>query len=217
MKSKIIIFLAVFTLSKTVSAQSSLEEFLSKKVFVISVEQKQDIVTAFGYQGDDSQGAEYKIRLKKGEVFAIWNRPGRPTLSVITIPFKVRSGMDGVPQTVSTGLTNAGLSFNFYNKRLERHLASGKKSSHNFGIGVFIVPSSEDLKSANTNGKVTTDIRQLFISNGLVFSYSYNDLTFAFVPAGWDLGTADEGKAWIYNKKRWWGFGIGINTKLFGF
>jgi hypothetical protein len=49
----------------------------------------------------------------------------------------------------------------------------------------------------------------------LTISYSYNDISLVFVPFGWDFSTSTIGKNWIYDGRRWWGFGIGVSPKIF--
>lgn len=57
--------------------------------------------------------------------------------------------------------------------------------------------------------------KQMFISTGLTINYSYNNIKVSFIPIGFDFGTTSLGKKWVYNKRRWWGFGIGLEPKFF--
>ena len=50
--------------------------------------------------------------------------------------------------------------------------------------------------------------QQQFIASGLTITYFYNNITFGFVPLGFDFATSTLGKEWVYHNKRWWGFGI---------
>jgi hypothetical protein len=34
------------------------------------------------------------------------------------------------------------------------------------------------------------------------------------VPIGFDIATSSIGKKWVYNERRWWGFGIGLEPKF---
>lgn len=43
------------------------------------------------------------------------------------------------------------------------------------------------------------------------------DKSMPVIPMGFDFGLDQAGKRWINNGKYWAGFGIGIDTKLFGF
>jgi hypothetical protein len=141
------------------SGQGTLKEFIEKNIYVIEVEQKLDIVTVHGYSEGSTSIEEFKIKLKRNQVFAIWNRAGHPLISLVTIPFKVRPGIGTALQIVTTGLSNAGISLSLYNKKLDRYFSGGKKSSHTFGVGVILSPTGEDLKSSNTNGVVVADIK----------------------------------------------------------
>lgn len=82
--------------------------------------------------------------------------------------------------------------------------------------GVFVAPGVEELDSTMTSGflKGATKSKQLFISTGLTFTAAFNNLTFVFVPVGWDFSTSETGSNWVYNKRRWWGFGIGVDPKI---
>lgn len=124
--------------------------------------------------------------------------------------------MDTLPQNVQTGLTNAGVAVNIFNYKLIRCFNSGKQSTHLFGVGVLLAPTAEELTPENTKKFVNKKSKQLFISTALSITYTYNDITFAVVPLGFDFATTTDGKHYVYNKERWWGMGIGITTKLFG-
>jgi len=42
------------------------------------------------------------------------------------------------------------------------------------------------------------------MSTWITISYTYNEISFVFVPAGWDFATTTIEKSWGYNKQRWW-------------
>ncbi len=141
----------------------------------------------------------------------------KPYLSILTVPLKVRYALDTFPQSAQIGLTNIGVSANLFNYRLDRYFSTGNKASHLFSLGVLLAPSVEELNPGNTDKNVNKTSKQLFMSTGLTVTYTYNDVTFALVPLGFEIATTNDEKHYIYNKKMWWGAGLGISTKLLGF
>jgi hypothetical protein len=192
----------------------SLKDFLAKEIYIESIKSEFNILTINGSK-NGSIVKEY-VSLKKNEVLGVWQTSFKPTLSIITIPFKVRPKQDTLSQNILTGLSNAGFNISFYNKKLDRYFVSGEKITHNFGAGLLISPTAIELSPENTNKIVITKSNQLFISTSLSLTYSFNDITLSLIPIGFDFATTKDGKNYIYNKKMWWGFGIGIETKLFG-
>lgn len=136
-------------------------------------------------------------------------------ISVITIPFKVRPKQDLLPQYVNTGLKSGGLIIGPYIKT-ERYFATGKVSTHKFSANLLLAPVAEEFTPENTNQKIAKST-QLALSAGLALTYTYNSISFAIIPMAWDYGLTKDSKEWIYNKQNWFGFGIGIDTKLLGF
>jgi hypothetical protein len=133
----------------------------------------------------------------------------RPTKTVRdTLSFK---------NSATSGLTNIGLNLDLAKIEMARYFSNGKKSTHRFSFGFWSAPSVEELDSTFTLGHLAKDVKskQLFVSAGITISYSYNGISFVFVPAGWDFGTSTIGKNWVYHKQRWWGFGIAISPKIF--
>lgn len=213
-----LLFCSGMTLCQEVGIETtpiSIKEFLAKNIYINNTEHEGNILKVYGYNKKGNSVTK-KIEFKKNQVLAVWNKGFNLSLSIITTPFKVRPSQEGVEQKVFTGLTNAGFNVDFFSYNLKRYFSSGKNSSHRFGMGVFLAPSSEELNKTNSNLTGDEKYNQLFISAGLSLTYKYNDLTFSFIPAGWDLATANAGKSFIYKNQRWWGFGIGISTKLLG-
>jgi len=192
----------------------SLSDFLVQNINVVAVTSEGGILNINGYSGNNFLST--RVLLTPTQVLAISKSSFRPHLSLVTIPFKVRSSIDTIPQNVQTGLTNAGIGLNIYNYKLTRYFSSGNKSTHLFGFGFIFAPAAEELSPDNTRKYVNKKSKQLFVSTGVSFAYTYNDLTFMLIPAGFDFATTTDGRNYIYNKKRWWGLGIGISTKLFG-
>lgn len=193
----------------------SITQFIAKDVEVITVTPKGGYLEIGGYYPNGVYGTD-EVAMGRSDVFSISTTSFRPYLSLLTIPFKVRAAVDTLSPTVQTGLANAGIAINLLDRRTTRYFNTGKQSTHRFGIGFFFAPSAEDVSPANTRGKVTTTSKQLFLSAGISATYTYNDLTFAFLPVGFDIATTSEGKRFIHAGQHWWGFGIGITTKLIG-
>ncbi len=160
--------------------------------------------------------AENKFTLKEN-VYSNRTRIGRPIFSIITVPFKVREAQDNKPQFVATGVKNAGINIGLLNWKTDRYFANQTVSSHKISFGAIIAPSGEELNIDNTDGQILTKSTQLFIATGLTATYTYNSISFVAIPIGYDFATTSDGRKWMYNQKWWWGFGIGIDTKLLGF
>lgn len=159
----------------------------------------------------------HNVILERNKGLGVWTTSCFSQFSVITVPVKIRPPMGNFPQSAFTGLTNAGINLGIVNRRLDRYFSNDKKSSHIFSAGIFVGPSIEELAPENTNSYVLTKNKQLFISSGISFSYSYNDILFTVTPVAYDYATTKEGREYIYNKKMWWGFAIGIKTSLLGY
>jgi hypothetical protein len=188
---------------------------------VKSVESAANLLTISGeHKGYGNPVVVRQVALTKGEVYTVKNISRslyRPVLSLISVPVKVRPAFDGRPTFATSGLTNIGLNADFFGWKRERYFSSGKMSTHRVGFGLWAAPSVEELDSAGTKGYLAggTKSSQLFISSGLTLTYAYNSITLVFVPAGFDFGTSKTGNHWAYSARRWWGFGIGIDPKLF--
>ena len=194
--------------------------------YLIKVTSSLDTLTLYGYTtGDNTTLHKRKVKLDKGQVLAVsnWSYFWNPwhwkpiPVSITTVPFKIRPEIDEFATKASSGLTNVGLNFDFFRWKTDRYFADASKSSHKFYAGIWIAPNVEELDSIQTRGFLTKDTKskQLFISTSLTVNYSYNNITFSFVPIGFDFATNSIGKEWVYDKKRWWGFGIGIEPKIF--
>lgn len=210
---------------------------------VTKVESSNNILTINGYRKElTNRGSKEDVFVKKnvqldrGEVLAVKEKSyvrfsfhWKPLpISLITVPFKVRpkitSGGKEFINSATSGITNIGFNLDLAKRQVDRYFATGKKTSHKWSLGIWVAPSVEELDSVythgangllgKTGGKMEKS-KQLFISTGITISYSYNDISFVFVPMGFDLATSSMGKTWVYDKLRWWGFGIAISPKIF--
>lgn len=134
--------------------------------------------------------------------------------SAINIPFKLRFKTDSIPSVVETSIENLGL-FIGRKRETERYFYSGRKTFHAISIGAFVSPTAITLNAGNTGGKVEDEITQLGVSTGIGLSYTYNKVSFMFIPVGFDFGTSSKTGNWVYNGKYWLGFGVGIDTGYF--
>lgn len=215
--------LILFSIGLITNAQKTLTAFMTsiegKNIEIIKVVPDKNILDVT-YFNTDSTAVSEKVKLHKKDVLAIgtWYKTFyTPKISVITVPFKVRRKQDDKPQFVSAGNKNAGLNLGFINYKQERYFSNGTMSTHKVSFGAIVAPSAEELSIDNTDGLLTTKSTQLFISTGLSVTYTYNSISFVLIPIGFDFSTTSDGSAWIYDHKWWWGLGIGIDTKLFGF
>lgn len=196
--------------------------------YVSKVESNNNILTVYGYKNSNS--SKINVLLEKEKVLAInewssfWNsKHWKPLpLSITTIPFKIRPERTIQDTLVfnkfaTSGISNIGFNLDITKFQMDRYFSTGRKSTHKFSLGFWAAPSVEELDSMSTIGYLAKDIKskQLFISTGITISYSYNDISFVFVPLGLDINTSIIGKNWIYNKQPWWGFGIAISPKIF--
>ena len=218
----------VYTLQQYLDSSNRLD-------YVIKVESSNNILTINGYREITANGQTTDVFFKRNvaigsnEVLAVneWSFPWNPRhwkpipFSLTTIPFKVRpqitaNGND-FKSSATSGITSIGFNLDLAKYQMDRYFPTGKKSTHKFSLGFWAAPSVEELNSIYTNGFLENDetLKQLFFSTGITLSYSYNDISFVFVPVGWDFGTSTVGKKWVYDGQRWWGFGIGISPKIF--
>jgi hypothetical protein len=191
------------------------KQFLDLKIHIISLNSNLDILKITGYDSTN-QLVTNNVKLERNKGLGVWTPSFMPTLSIVTVPFKVRPRIDNMAQNVVTGLKNAGMNIGLFNYKLDRYFVNEKYSSHNFSAGILIAPSAEELSPENTNNSVLQESTQLFISTGISLTYTYNDISITAIPAGLDFATTPDGGKFVYNKKYWWGFGLGISLKLLG-
>jgi hypothetical protein len=188
---------------------------------ITKLESTNNIVSVYGYhQNNRNIILKRQISLKGGQAFVFGEKnasPYSPRFTLFSVPFKFRPKKEDLKATTSSGLSNLGVNMDFLGWKREYYSSSGRKSSHRFGIGLMGAPAVEELDSLTTKGYLKGGVKskQLFISTGISISYSYNNLTFVFVPVGLDFATSTVGKEWVYKKSRWLGFGIGVDVKLF--
>lgn len=149
-----------------------------------------------------------------------WLLGSLKSVSFLTVPFKIRKRNDDGRVTAQADLKNIGVYLPFYVYEKTRYWLNNTTSKHKFALGLLISPMAETLNDKNTGGYFNNTDKSytaVMLSTSFAATYTYKSLTFALVPIGFDWGLDDAGKKWDNNGKYWAGFGIGIDTKFFGF
>ncbi|PZR28923.1 MAG: hypothetical protein DI535_04185 [Citrobacter freundii] len=203
--------------------------------YVSKVEANNNVLTVSGYK--DSGFTKRSVLLENNEALAIreWSvifRDGylnSAPFSMVTIPFKIRPRAKvtlrksilpkdtAFGATAMSGISNLGIHMEIIKHTTDRYFATGKKATHKWGFGALLTPGVEELSAGLVKDTSLTGdkkSKQFYISFGLSAFYSYNGISFFVVPAAIDVAPSPQGKQWIYNKKIWWGFGIGLNPTL---
>ncbi|MDF2188689.1 hypothetical protein [Paraflavitalea sp. CAU 1676] len=203
---------------------------------VTKVTSANNILTVSGYKNGGF--TKRQVILEKHQVLGIINYSyifgngyfSSTPFSLVSVPFKMRRKLTvplnktGTPKdstygsTAMSGITNLGVNIDLFKRVTDRYFASGKKSTHKWSIGFLITPGVEELSASlvkDTSIVGDKKSKQFYLSLGLSLSYSYNGLTFFVVPYARDYAFSTIGKQWIYNKERWWGFGIGVSPTVF--
>lgn len=166
----------------------------------------------------------YEAQLEENYYISVsksrWFCSSIQAISIMTVPFKIRARNSDGFVTAQADLKNIGIFFPFYIKEIERYWLDNSKSTHKFSIGFLIAPMVTVLNDNNTqnyfqNSEISYS--SIMLSSSMAATYTYNNITFALIPIGFDFGLDTAGKQWVNNGKYWFGFGIGIDTKLFGF
>jgi hypothetical protein len=141
-------------------------------------------------------------------------------ISVMSVPFKIRQKNRLGFITAKADVKNIGLYFPLSLWERKRYWLDNSTSLHKFSFGVLVAPMAEELSDKNTDNYFQNSAilySAFFMSTSLTFTYTYKNITFAYIPIGVDFGTDNAGKKWDNHGNFWTGFGIGIDTKMFGF
>lgn len=139
--------------------------------------------------------------------------------SIVTVPFKVRARNSDGYVTAKADVDNIGLFIPFYLKDIERYWLDNT-SRHKISFGVLLAPMAEELNDKNTQNYFNDpdkSYKAFMFSTAIAATYTYKKITIALIPAGFDFGTDAAGKNWVNHGKYWFGFGLGVDTELFGF
>ena len=142
------------------------------------------------------------------------------SISIMTVPFKIRSKNEQGFITAKADVKNVGLYFPIALWDSKRYWINNSTTTHKISCGLLIAPMAQELNDKNTNGffqNSETSYSAFMLSTSLSLTYTYNKLTFGFIPLGFDFGLDEAGKKWDNHANYWAGFGLGIDTKLFGF
>ncbi|MGM0943970.1 MAG: hypothetical protein ACQEW9_02240 [Bacteroidota bacterium] len=152
-----------------------------------------------------------------------------PKVSILSVPVKIRPSLKYTPKGSQEevkrpheggiDLKNVNVGLNFYNKTIDRYFSYGTSTSHKWSGGILLGLSAIGLTEDNVNIKANSDfneVTQLFVSTGLNVSYSYNTINFSLVPVAWDWAVSQTGRNYVYHKKVWFGFGVGIGLSRMG-
>jgi len=142
------------------------------------------------------------------------------SISIMTVPFKIRSKNEQGYVTAKADVKNVGLYFPVALWNHKRYWLNNSTTSHKFSVGFLIAPMAQELNNKNTNDyfqNPDTSYNAFMLSTSISLTYTYNSLTFALIPIGFDFGLDEAGKQWDNHSNYWAGVGIGIDTKLFGF
>ncbi len=146
-----------------------------------------------GFEKNSGKFSEASKQMKVNEVYTNKTSKWFPTVSLLTVPFKIRPKIEGQNTNAFSDLKNVGVNIDFYSKQWDRYFVTGKTSTHRGSIGVLVTPLVEELTEKNTKN-VTATNKQFFASFGLSLNYSYNKLTFTAIPMGFDIATNSAGK-----------------------
>lgn len=141
-------------------------------------------------------------------------------LSILTVPFKLRSNNKNGYVTAQADVKNVGIHLPFALWNSKRYWLNNNTSQHKFSLGLLLAPMAQQLDNDNTEnyfGSSGDSYNALMFSTSIAATYTYNNITIAVIPIGFDFGTDRAGKKWVNHGKYWTGFGLGIDTKLFGF
>lgn len=196
-----------------VEETTTMKEFRKLRRNIISVAVEENYYKVKYFDGDTFKKARFPV--EAGFVYTNRTTIKLPVISILNVPFKVRPKLKDLKPNVNTSIKNIGVMAGPYIK-WDRYPANGKQSTHKVSAGIMLAPSGEEFNKANTRNKIDPASTQLVLSTGLIAAYSYNNITFAVIPYGRDYGLTKDAKHWRYNKKFWWGLGIGVDTKLFG-
>ncbi len=166
----------------------------------------------------------YEAELEKDEFVNVskfrYGLKALSSISLMTVPFKIRSKNENGFVTAKADVKNIGLYFPVSLWDSKRYWLDNSTRTHKFSLGFLIAPMAQELSDENTKDffeNPETSYNALMLSTSVAITYTYQSLTFAIIPLGFDFGLDEAGKEWENHANYWTGFGIGIDTKLFGF
>ena len=187
------------------------------------------------YQSDGITADYYLVNRFDRDAKYVLDLPNRGTilynsksldLGALTIPFKYRPGFtkndieikDDVVANFNIGVYG-GYKLTKYRLRNKSGTYVNETPS-SLRIGPFLNLSTTTLDSVTTTvgtEPMKKDNKQniAVLSTGLGLMYDIKGVQFG-IYGGWDVGMGSDAKNWNYNKRFWWGFGVGYKlTDLF--
>lgn len=137
-------------------------------------------------------------------------------IDLISIPVKYRFANEFVPAQLNTALSAAifiGFRKDFHNIKYEADLLGPQKrkiSNIGFSLGVLSGFSHVDINETTTQFLQEKEYEGVAWMNGLNAIVGWNHLSFGLV-LGFDFLLDQNKNIWIYHKKPWIGFSIGLN------
>ena len=211
------ISLPFFVYSQTVTDESiqSVSDYLkSDKIFIHVAETDGEILTIEGVE-KGGEIKKYKLRMDsyKSFTYSAWSKP---RVSALSVPYKIRPNSGSFTGFAQSGLKNAGINIELPGWFRQKLHPFGRKKQDAITGGILLAPAVIEIATENSISGSTAKSNQLFMSVGFTVSYSVNDFVFSIVPIGFDFAMNERGKDFAFNKKRWWGFGIGVPlTRLY--
>lgn len=139
------------------------------------------------------------------------------SFNLVTVPFKIFPKTDDAPSQVNGSIDNIGLYVARRGWNFSKLRADGSESKRSIGYGAYIAPSVVKLDKTNTGITDFEEVNKMYLTAALAVSLKYGNFTVMFIPVGVDTALSDSAKAWKYDGKFWWGFGLGVDTSLFNF
>ena len=138
----------------------------------------------------------YKVNLDKKCVSIEEDSKWQSVSGAMVLPFKLRpQNGDFTKDVTINGIVGAGYKFTKY------HTLNGM-----LGLGI----ASVTLDSLNTKGTLRKSSDRAAISLNLGLLYQYKQIQIGVI-AGFDFLNQTSADNWIYNKKLWFGLGVGVN------
>jgi hypothetical protein len=136
-------------------------------------------------------------------------------IDITTILFKYRPGKNGLPAQLTTDF-NAAMFVgwrhdNYLLESMENPLRHDHYEAVNrgFDVGVFAGPGTTPISPFSTKEMVLNEYSGMIIQYGIAGFVESSVASFG-IAAGFDYLLSPDRKVWIYNKKPWIGFVVGI-------
>jgi hypothetical protein len=137
-------------------------------------------------------------------------------IDFLTIPFKYRFAMSGIPRQFNAHLNGAvylGYRSDVYVLRYQKDLLrppSRRTLHYGFSFGGFSGLGGTAMNPWVTNNQIAIEYDGVVWSKGAVGIMGFNSFTAGLV-LGWDHLLDANKKLWIYQGKPWIGFAFGLN------